>query len=714
MLESENTAHISCVSLKGFIQSRYKMFKASIIFTLFFVICSHSVMAYANGDIGESQTETTQETTQDENDIKKEDFVIENGVLEEYTGTDNRIEIDLRELKTKFNITITKIDEGAFVGAIMKEIVIPNTVLEIGNGAFHKLKRLEKVTFEKGSQLEKIGVGAFMGTGIKNIEIPDNVRHIGRGAFEQCEHLSDVALNNKLEVIEARAFAVTSLSEIKIPDSVSYVGAEAFQAISASIGEKDIATKVTIGSGLEKISSAMFSNTLINKITIPNNITEIGERAFSGVFLKDGVKFEKNSKLEIIGREAFSGTTTKENGQEIIVKNSFRKIKIPYSVREIGEQAFQHTKLKELKLSNGLKIIGERAFMNSEIERVVIPSSVEKVLDGAFQSEVIEEVTVEGGSTYINSNVFGNAGKNLKEITFSSYSDEDILDKISFNGLDGTIINLRQNYEDTVVGKPWGGRNLTINWKKRKPEESTEETTEETTKKPGKPEKPEKPEQDREDATDDTNNQEDIPPVNPNDNQNSQDGGIIDSNNSNISVDKDGNIIDGEGNIIGTIDKDGNIRDLDGNIIGSVDKSGYIRDLNGNVIGYIDEYGNIILYDRDMVFGDLIHITREAESLAQKGIDRYIGEYLSITPFMLDSDLLNEMKKGGEILAKRKTLKPGFGFNGELTLNGVIMIFFLILLLIIIAIIIYVMKREMDKRKREKIFEKDGIDDDLI
>ncbi len=96
----------------------------------------------------------------------------------------------------------------AFCGTGLTEIDIPQSVSEIGDGAFYETGVLERVTLHKG--IKKIGTSSFENSGLKEINLPDGLEKIGDSAFR-----SDYGL-----------------SYLMIPSSVNYIGAYALYPMS--------------------------------------------------------------------------------------------------------------------------------------------------------------------------------------------------------------------------------------------------------------------------------------------------------------------------------------------------------------------------------------------------------------------------------------------------------------------------------------------------
>ena len=134
-------------------------------------------------------------------------FVIKNGVLEKYEGTD-------------------------------AHVVIPDSVTSIGDSAFWDCGSLTSVTIP--DSVTSIGDSAFRGcSGLTSVTIPDSVTSIGDWAFYGCSSLTSVTIPDSVTSIGDSAFwNCSSLTSVTIPDSVTSIGNEAFKWCSklTSIG----------------------------------------------------------------------------------------------------------------------------------------------------------------------------------------------------------------------------------------------------------------------------------------------------------------------------------------------------------------------------------------------------------------------------------------------------------------------------------------------
>ena len=110
----------------------------------------------------------------------------------------------------------------------LKEIVLPETLRQIRAGAFACCKAMEEINIP--SHMKIVDMSAFRSTGLKslNIEISDDYKCcIYDKAFASCKHLESVYLNKNVKIMERMVFAgCTSLKTIEFenPSLTGFIG----------------------------------------------------------------------------------------------------------------------------------------------------------------------------------------------------------------------------------------------------------------------------------------------------------------------------------------------------------------------------------------------------------------------------------------------------------------------------------------------------------
>ena len=173
------------------------------------------------------------------------------------------------ECVIEFDAPITKIPAYAFYinNSLTGDLVIPNSVKEIGNSAFGYCTGFNG-TLTLSNKLETIGSYAFYGcSGFKgSLILPNSLTTIGGLAFQGCEGFTELTLPNALSVIPNQAFyGCKSLSgNLVIPASVKEIGRFAFNLCTALNGDSENPSQITLPESLKKINDYVFSD--CNKI----------------------------------------------------------------------------------------------------------------------------------------------------------------------------------------------------------------------------------------------------------------------------------------------------------------------------------------------------------------------------------------------------------------------------------------------------------------
>ena len=175
------------------------------------------------------------------------DFHIDKeGCLTSYTGSEEHVVIPEGVKRIGGNPDNSSLEDTE---TEIKSVVIPDSVIEIGERAFYTCLQLEEVTM--GNGVKKIGQEAFAGCfKMKTIHLSDSLQEIGLRAFNFCESLEALELPSSLRNIEMEAFGnCISLKSLNIPEGVQAIPPGTFDRCS-SMEELYIPSSVTkIGAG---------------------------------------------------------------------------------------------------------------------------------------------------------------------------------------------------------------------------------------------------------------------------------------------------------------------------------------------------------------------------------------------------------------------------------------------------------------------------------
>lgn len=177
--------------------------------------------------------------------------------------------------------TITEIPDGAFYNCVgLKSITIPNTIVSIGYKAFEGCVGLNTITIP--NSLTSIGSNAFNGcSGLKSVVLSNNLIEIKSSTFYGCTGIKEINLPSTLISIGDYAFyGCTGIIKLEIPDSVTTIENDAFNGCT---GIKEL----KLSKNLTKIADSTFrNNTGLKEVQIHDNVTTISASSgwYSGAF----------------------------------------------------------------------------------------------------------------------------------------------------------------------------------------------------------------------------------------------------------------------------------------------------------------------------------------------------------------------------------------------------------------------------------------------
>lgn len=243
----------------------------------------------------------------------------------------------------------------------LREIELPEGIIEIGDNCFENCEALKKIYIKDG--LKKIGENSFAGAGVEEVKLPESITEIGYGAFNNCKDLSSINLPTGIESIAGYSFENTKyLNNIK-PDEYGCKYVDNILLASENNGSSIIHIKA----GTRLIAAQAFENRKdIEEIYIPKSVETIDFKAFFLCSNLKKVDFEESIKLKEINYFTFVGCSKIENidlpdSLKAIYAYSFggcsfTKIKIPENVEYLDSYAIRECySLKEIELPERLR-----------------------------------------------------------------------------------------------------------------------------------------------------------------------------------------------------------------------------------------------------------------------------------------------------------------------------------------------------------------------
>lgn len=156
-----------------------------------------------------------------------------------------------------------------------KKVIIKDGVTEIPAHTFAWMTKLQEIVIPES--VVSIGTGAFKGAGIKTLTLPSNLTSLPVNMCFLCRKLQSIELpQNLMSIGNSCFYYCENLKQIKLPDSTKSIGEQCFADCTRL-------SKVELNDGLDSISQYAFSYcSNLKNLFIPNTVTSIERNILFG------------------------------------------------------------------------------------------------------------------------------------------------------------------------------------------------------------------------------------------------------------------------------------------------------------------------------------------------------------------------------------------------------------------------------------------------
>ena len=298
--------------------------------------------------------------------------------------------------------TVEEIGEGAFSNLSgLKTIIIPSTVKRIAQSAFAYNSTLENVIMQEREKedgtiegVEYIGAHAFRDcSNLKTVQMANSVKEIERFAFYYCEKLQNITLSDNIKVLKSHTFSdCKNLTKIELPKNLEEIEIRAF--FNCNLKE------ITLPKNLEKMGNDVFGqnkNLSIIKIAEGNEIFEFDETR--------GMLIQKNNELKekdivFMTDNALKSNTTLDvpegvTGIEVILNSyNIQTVKLPSSLKNIDADSLPTSVSKiELDPNNNTYVVEGDCLYTKDKKKLIICYIKDEIIEKTDLAEELEIIT---------------------------------------------------------------------------------------------------------------------------------------------------------------------------------------------------------------------------------------------------------------------------------------------------------------------------------
>ncbi|MBO4871074.1 MAG: leucine-rich repeat protein [Muribaculaceae bacterium] len=231
---------------------------------------------------------------------------------------------------------------------------VPEQITEIGDYAFCDNKNLTRVTFHNG--ITRIGDGAFSGAALTGVNIPNPDCVLGNACFQKCTSMTSVRLPQGMKRLGRHVFFYcTGLTSLTLPEGMEEIGMMCFGSCNLST--------VNLPSTMVKLDTCSMQDNPFTSFDL-KNVKWVGYQCFS--MCNNLTSLTGNGKVERIDGLAFArcngitNPTFLPEGVKTMEMNvffrtpNFESLTIPSSVECMeGSPAYLDNKCKEYRVAEG-------------------------------------------------------------------------------------------------------------------------------------------------------------------------------------------------------------------------------------------------------------------------------------------------------------------------------------------------------------------------
>lgn len=237
----------------------------------------------------------------------------------------------------------------------LEEIIIPDSVIQIGRCAFEGCNKLKKITLSKNLRILE-NYSFCNCQSLEEITIPKSLQYFSKGLFKNCKSLKKVNIESQINYIDDFAFSgCEKLEKLPITEDTSSFGTCAFRNC-------DSIEEIHIGKNVDNIEDGAFSLMhSLKKITVDKDNENFESVDDDTILINDKGSILQyaiaNTKENVVVGYYSKSYGTYKNFDEEIPMNSYELI---YNIRDY---AFAGSKyLKSIDINSELESIGPKTF----------------------------------------------------------------------------------------------------------------------------------------------------------------------------------------------------------------------------------------------------------------------------------------------------------------------------------------------------------------